>query len=349
MNTRPPADATAVEPFVRLAMECVHRPYPYHLVRVMSSDSDAQPPHQANPAFYGCFDWHSAVHGHWTLVRGIHLHPQAPWAQAARVALAKNLTQSNLAAEAEYLRAPGHEGFERPYGLAWLLQLASELREMAGDPDAGNWLEWLASLQAIAVERLANWLPMLSHPIRSGEHSQTAFALGLVIDSARAGSGDDRFHDLLVQRIGQLYLRDRDAPLAYEPSGHDFLSPALAEADLVRRIIAPREFSQWLMTFLPQIPADGSTEWLGPVRAADPADGKLSHLDGLNLSRAWMLEGIASALPAGDVRHASLSATARLHAETGLAAIRTVHYAGAHWLGSFAMYLLTRRGMAFPA
>jgi hypothetical protein len=339
-----PAD---LEPFVRLALDCVRRPYPYHMVHVVNSDADVRPPRELNPAFYGCFDWHSAVHGHWTLVRAIHLFPGAPWANEARGVLRQNLTEANLKTEADYFGAAGHEGFERPYGLAWLLQLAAELREMRemrDDPDARGWSRSLEPLESIAVKRFGSWLPKLSQPIRAGEHSQTAFAMGLALDWARSRH-DATFESLLVARATDFYAADTDAPLRYEPSGHDFLSPAIAEADLMRRVLSRDEFAPWLYGFLPRVATDGSTGWLAPVRSSDPADGKLSHLDGLNLSRAWMLEGIASALDESDARRASLIATADVHARAGLEAIQAAHYAGAHWLGSFAVYLLTHRGV----
>ena len=334
-----------IEPYVRLALDGVRRPYPYHMVHVVNADADVRPPRETNPAFYGCFDWHSAVHGHWTLVRALHLFPGAPWANEVREALRQNLTQRNLETEADYFRAPGREGFERPYGLAWLLQLVAELREFE-DADARVWQGRIEPLERIAIDRFMTWLPKLTHPIRGGEHSQTAFAMGLAIDYARRWDRDRAFIDLLVRRAGEFYLSDVAAPLRYEPSGHDFLSPALAEADLLRRVLTLHEFAgSWLERFLPQIPRDGSGDWLRPATSPDRRDGKLSHLDGLSLSRAWMLEGIAHALPPGDARRASLLSCADVHARAGLGAIEAAHYAGAHWLGSFAVYLLTRRGI----
>jgi hypothetical protein len=271
------------------------------------------------------------------------LFPEAPWAEEARSALRHNLTESNLARESEYLRAPGREGFERPYGLAWLLQLAAELREL-DDPDARNWLMWIKPLETIAIERLVLWLRRLGHPIRSGEHSQTAFAMGLAIDWARIAHDEDSTR-VLIARSHDFHELDRDAPLSYEPSGHDFLSPALAAADLMRRVMQPDLFASWLGMFLPSIPTDGSEEWIKPVRCPDPSDGKLSHLDGLNLSRAWMLEDVASALSESDPRWPALLTCAKRHTDAGLGAISGAHYAGAHRLGSFAVYLLTRRGL----
>ena len=343
MTRDQPVYAATIEPFARLALACVRRPYPYHLVHVVNGEADVRPPRKLTPAFYGCFDWHSAVHGHWTLARAIHLFPGAPWAGEAREVLRENLTQRNLETEAEYFRAPGREGFERPYGLAWLLQLCAELREF-DNPDARDWARWLAPLESIAVERFGAWLPKLTHPIRAGEHSQTAFAMGLALDWARRVR-DRAFEALLVSRATSFYASDVGGPIAYEPSGHDFLSPCVAEADLMRRVLPVDEFRAWLYAFLPGIPADGSSDWLRPATSPDRADGKLSHLDGLSLSRAWMLEGIAHALPAEDARRPALLACAEAHARAGLCAIEAAQYAGAHWLGSFAVYLLTRRGI----
>jgi hypothetical protein len=327
--------------FVNLALACVHREYPYHMVHLVNSPADVRAPRELNPAFYGCFDWHSAMHTHWLLVRCVRFFPEAPWARTARDALARTLTEETLAKEVEYFRAPHREGFERPYGLAWVLQLATELRGFEPPELSG----WLHQLEQIAVERMSSWLPKLPHPIRSGEHSQTAFSMGLSLDYARAVE-DTRFEQLLVERAIDFYGADVAAPLAYEPSAHDFLSPAIAEADLMRRVLAAGEFSSWLSQFLPQIPWDASTGWLLAVQSTDPADGKLSHLSGLNLTRAWMLDGIAAALPEDDLRSASLLAARDSHAAAGLGAISAVHFSGAHWLGSFAVYLLTHRGIS---
>jgi hypothetical protein len=269
--------------------------------------------------------------------------PKAAYVPRARAALARSLTPANIAGEVAYQKAEGHAGFERPYGLAWLLQLAAELREWK-DEDARRWSGALTPLETVAVERITAWLPKLSRPVRSGEHSQTAFALGLMLDWARI-AGTREFEALLRSRIAGYYLSDRDAPLAYEPSGEDFLSPSLAEADLLRRILMPVEFGTWLKQFLPVIPPDGSDGWLKPGVVTDPTDGKLVHLDGLNLSRAWMLEGIAQGLPEKDVRVRSLRAAAAVHRSAGLDGITGEHYEGGHWLGTFAVYLVTSRGL----
>ena len=316
---------TDAERFARLAFECVQREYPNKIAHVLNSDFDALPPRRLTPAFYGCYDWHSAVHGHWLLARLSRLFPDSGFAADARVALARNITPQTIAGEVAYFNGEGRAAFERPYGMAWLLALSAELRR--SDPALAEILEPLT--QAV-VARFEQWLPKLMRPVRSGEHSNTAFALALAMD---ASAGE--FRSFLESRARDFYLADRDVPVAYEPSGEDFLSPSLAEADLMRRVLAPPDFADWLAAFLPRF------ESFAPVLSADPSDPKFSHLDGLNLSRAWMLEGIAGGLPQDDSRKAALLAMAESHREAGLAAVTGEHYVGTHWLGTFAVYLLT--------
>jgi len=347
-------DAAAAQRFAGLALACVHKEYPNKISHSMLSDTDVAPPRKLTPAFYGCYDWHSSVHGHWLLVRLLRTFPNAPFAATARTALGESLTSANLAQEAAYLNAEGRASFERPYGLAWLLALGQELREwekssLADDDSSPDPLpEQLAAnlrpLEQAAAGRLKTWLPKLSYPVRSGEHSQTAFAMGLMIDYARA-SDDRAFLDLLLRKARDYYQKDENCPLAYEPSGEDFLSPCLAEADVMRRVLTAGDFAGWLRGFMPQLPTDGASPWLQPAMVTDPSDPKLAHLDGLNLSRAWMLEGIASGLPAGDPRLPALRASAAAHREAGLASVTGAHYEGGHWLGSFAVYLTTGRGL----
>ncbi len=292
--------------FARLALNCVTREYPNKIAHVLNSDLDARPPRMLTPCFYGCFDWKSAVHGHWLLARLLRLFPQAEWAAEARSVLMHNLSADRLAGEADYLRE--RPGFERPYGLAWLLALD---------------LEWpVPELAVIAVEHLSSWFPKLRHPDRSGQHANTAFAMALMLDWSRAAR-DRTFEASLVKRARDFYLADRNAPVTWEPSGEDFLSPALAEADLMRRVLTPAEFPDWLSAFLPDVSS------LRPVQSADRSDGKLAHADGLNLSRAWMLRALG------------YTQLAEEHAVAGLAASTGEHYEGGHWLGTFAVYLLT--------
>jgi len=337
-------DAASAERFAQLAIDCVHREYPNKLSHVLNDDGDAQPPRDLTPAFYGCYDWHSAVHGHWLLARLARTFPDAGFAQEARVALDRNLTAESITAEVRYLQGPGRVSFERPYGLAWLLALAAELREWEEDPQAQWWAFTLGPLEREVAERLSDWLPKLSHPIRVGEHSQTAFAFGLIVDWARIAN-ETAMEELFTNKIRAFYLGDRDCPLGYEPSGQDFLSPCLAEADLIRRILQPIQFAAWLGAFLPGIPMDNSDTWLDPAVVTDPGDPKLAHLDGLNLSRAWMLEGIAAGLPPEDPRQASIRVVAERHRRAGMRSVTGQYYEGGHWLGSFATYLATGRGL----
>jgi len=334
--------------FAARALDAIQREYPSHIVHLLRGDDDARPPRELTPVFFGSFDWHSAVHGHWCLARCLRSGLQGDVADRAAAALDHSLESAKLAREAHYVAGPGREGFERPYGLAWVLQLAAELREWAS-PRAFGWHDALRPLERVAIERLSAWLPRLRWPIRSGEHSQSAFALGLALDWAQV-AGDLVARDLIVSRARELYRTDVDAPVAYEPSGHDFLSPVLAEADLMRRVLEPTEFAAWFERFLPRLDQEPARRWLMPVATPDRADGKLAHLDGLNLSRAWMLEGIARALPRAHRDVAELDAACARHREAGLAAaLETQHYAGTHWLGSFAVYLLTHRGLERPA
>lgn len=343
------AQASAIADMV---LACIHREFPSHMSHLMRSADDARPPRELTPAFYGSFDWHSSVHGHWCLIRLARRCPGAPWRARALAAVGESLTPERLNGELAYLEGEGRQGFERPYGLAWLLQLCAELREWASETQtadreaaaARGWLAALAGLEALAAERMLALLPRLPWPVRGGEHSQTAFALGLVLDWARAAGRDD-VRTLVSLRAEAYYGGDRAAPVAYEPSGHDFLSPALGEADLMRRVRVGSSYADWLAGFLPDPAGPVARAWLTPVVSPDRSDGKLSHLDGLNLSRAWMLEGIAAALPGSHHWHEPLTLAAQEHAAVGLASVPAEHYSGMHWLGSFAVYLLTGRGL----
>lgn len=332
--------AAQTEHFASLPLACVGKEFPNIIHHVMDSAADVDQPSRLTPAFYGCYDWHSSVHGHWLLVRLLRLHPEAGFAKAARTALAQNLTEARLLQEAAYMAHPARAGFERPYGHAWLLQLVSEL-EQWDDPDARQWREHLRPLEQVTVRRLGEWLPKLRYPIRGGEHYQTAFAFGLIHDYA-VQSGNTELRQSLHEAGQRFYARDRNCPLDYEPSGHDFLSACLAEADFMRRLLPPKAFADWLREFLPQI---GQRNWLPLAEVSDRADGKLAHIDGLLLSRAWMLEGIAAGLPTDDPRRSGLLSDAQTQGRAGLVAVNDEHYAGSHWLASFAVYWLSARGL----
>ena len=335
-------DVATADRLANLALACVHREYPSKIGHTLSSDKDVLPPRELTPAFYGCYDWHSSVHGHWMLARLARTYPEAPLAAKAKQALRQSLSAENLQAEAKYLNGEGRASFERPYGLAWLLQLSAELQEW-NDADARQWAAAIKPLEEAAVARLEEWLKKLTFPVRSGEHSNTAFGLGLALDYARQRE-NAQLKALVESKARQFYGKDRACPFAYEPSGEDFLSPCLAEADVMRRVLSRAEFAKWLDEFIPGL-ARAPGDWLRPAVVADPTDGKLAHLDGLNLSRAWMLYGIVSALPESDPKVKVLRATAEEHSRDGLKSVTGEHYEGGHWLGSFAVYLLTARGI----
>ena len=336
-------DVTAAARFANLALKCLHSEYPNHISHTMDSDADALPPHVLTPAFYGCLDWHSDVHGHWLLVRLLRLYPQAPFAAAARAEVARSFSPDNIAGELKYLQQADRASFERPYGLAWMLQLCAELRAWQ-DPQAQQWLATLQPLEAETARRLASWLPKLHYAIRVGEHDQTAFSFGLIWDWAVV-SGNTQMRQLLQDAAQRFYAKDRNCPLSYEPSGEDFLSPCLAEADFMRRVLGQKAFGSWLSGFLPGIPTSAAAIWLQPGVVTDRSDPKLAHIDGLNLSRAWMLEGIAHGLAHNDRRVPALLRTAERHAQVALPAVTGEHYEGGHWLGTFAVYLTSQAGL----
>lgn len=326
-------------PFTELALDCVDREYPNKIAHTMQGDADLAPPRELHPAFFGCFDWHSAVHGHWLLAAA--LFSDEAGVDRARIAevFDRHFTPQAIAAEVAYLDAEGRAAWERPYGLAWLLQLAAELRRH-DDADARRWAAALRPLEDACADRFLEWLPKLTYPIRTGEHSQTAFALGMALDYARTAGRKDLA--LLIEAKAREFHRDETgATLAFEPSGQDFLSPVLGVADLMTRVLPPEAYARWLQDYLPEIPSRGGAAWLPVAVVSDRADGKLAHLDGLNLSRAWMLRRMADALPRRDGRRAALAAAAAAHAHDALASLTGEHYEGGHWLGSFAAYLMT--------
>lgn len=321
--------------FAQLALGCIQRELPNHIQHLISGPDDVRGPRALHPAFYGCLDWHSAVHGHWMLVRLLRTRPALPEGAAIRAALDANLTAAHLAAEAAYFTGPDRQSFERPYGWAWLLQLAAELH-VWDDADARRWSAHLQPLTELIVARYLAFFPKQTYPVRAGVHANTAFGLALALDYART-VGHTALEALIVERANDYYGADRDAPAAWEPSGEDFLSPTLIEADLMRRVLPRDAFTPWLHALLPRgLPA----ALREPAIVSDRSDGKLAHLDGLNLSRAWCLRAVANALPADDPLRGKLSAAADLHAAAGLANVATGDYMGEHWLASFAVYLL---------
>jgi hypothetical protein len=292
-------------------------------------------PRELHPAFFGCLDWHSSVHGHWTLARLLRLFPALSSAARIRGALDGSLTKGNIAVELAYFQAPGRGSFERPYGWGWLLALASELR--AGrDPCARRWSLAIRPLEEFIAEGFCDYLARLPYPVRTGVHSNTAFALSLALDYAHAAA-HRRLEAVIVSRSRAFFSADTNAPVDWEPGGEDFLSSSLTEADLMSRVLPAAEFQRWLVRFLPRLAGGEPSALMRPPRVYDRRDPKQVHLDGLCLSRAWAFHRIASAMPHCD----KVRAAAERHARAGLARVSSGDYAGEHWLASFAVYLFT--------
>jgi len=289
-----------------------------------------------HPAFYGCFDWHSSVHGHWMLVKLLKTFPALKDWEMIRGKLAENISAENILAEVKYFKRGEEKSFERTYGWAWLLKLAEELHTY-DDPWARDIEKNLQPLTDLVVQRHLEFLPKLNYPIRVGEHSNTAFGLAFAWDYAKA-TGNRELKDLIEKRARDFYLHDWGCPLGWEPSGFDFLSPCLEEADIMRRVLPKKEFASWLKKFLPQLA--GKKFSLAPGLVSDRKDGKLVHLDGLNFSRAWCLYGIGAERES--YRH--LRKIADQHMRHSLASVTADSYEGGHWLASFAVYALSVAG-----
>jgi hypothetical protein len=331
--------STKASHFAGLALKCVAKEYPNKLDHTMNDESEVQSPRTLHPSFYGCFDWHSSVHGHWMLVRLLRLFPDLPEASRIRAALNQNLTAANIKAEVAYLDRANRQSFERTYGWAWLLKLAQELSSWE-DPDGKMWSRNLQPLADAMVVRYKRFLPRQTYPIRTGVHPNTAFGLAFALDYARAAR-DSELEALIVERSKTYFLSDVSYPSAWEPGGEDFFSPGLMEADLMLRVLKPLEFRRWFRRFLPGIVKGQPKSLLEPATVADRNDPKIVHLDGLNLTRAWCMRHIASAFPARDPAHGVLSRAAAAHARDALAHVASGDYVGEHWLASFAVYMLT--------
>lgn len=322
----------------QLPLKCLRREYPNKLDHTMNDGGEVKGPRALHPAFYGCYDWHSSVHGHWMLVRLLKSFPQMPEAQTIRAALRENLTAENLQGEVAYLNQPNRQSFERTYGWAWLLKLAEELHEW-NDADGRRWAANLKPLADALVARYLKFLPKQTYPIRTGVHPNTAFGLAFALDYART-VGNQHLLTLITERSRTYYGKDANYPAAWEPGGEDFFSPGLMEAELMRRVMKPAEFKTWFHHFLPGIEKGEPQSLLMPATVADRSDPKIVHLDGLNLSRAWCLRHIAAALPANDPARRVLINSANRHGKDALANVASGDYAGEHWLASFAVYLL---------
>jgi hypothetical protein len=325
--------------FARLALKCVRKEYPNKPDHTINDANDVRNPRDMHPAFYGCYDWHSSVHGHWMLVHLLRLFPALPEAREIRSALDANLTNGNLKNEMSYLMTGNRASFERTYGWAWLLKLAEELHEW-NDPDGQRWSRNLHGLAEVFAAKYLAFLPKQTYPIRTGVHPNTAFGLAFALDYARAVS-NTKLATLIVERSRTYYGHDVNYPGSWEPGGEDFFSPALMEADLMRRVMNQREFARWFQRFLPGIARGAPKELLQPAIVTDRSDPKLVHLDGLNLSRAWCMRSIASALPRNDPGRRVLARSAAAHAKAALEHVASGNYEGEHWLATFAVYLLT--------
>jgi hypothetical protein len=325
--------------FARLALKGIRKEYPNKPGDVLNGAADVKAPRAVHPAFYGCYDWHSAVHGHWMLVRLLRKFADLPERQTIRAALAENLTAKNLQTEADYFNQPNRGSFERTYGWAWLLKLAEELHAW-DDADGKEWSKNITPLADALIARYLAFLPKQTYPIRSGVHPNTAFGLAFALDYARAVD-----HQALRERIEErsraYYAKDVEIPAKWEPDGADFFSPSLMEADLMRRVLPPAEFQPWLKRFLPNLAKGEPKNLFEPATVTDRSDPQLVHLDGLNLSRAWCMRSIAAALPKDDPARKILADAAARHAEAALKHVASGDYAGEHWLASFAVYMLS--------
>lgn len=319
--------------FARIALGHVTRPWPYKLDQVLTGEDDLAAPRHLHPIFFGSFDWHSCVHGYWLLAAVRRRFPDHPVAAEINARFAEAFTEAAVEGERAFLRRPSARGFERPYGWAWLLKLQAELIALGG-PWAGR----LAPLAADFADRFRAHLPLAAYPVRTGVHSSTAFALALALDYAQA-AGDADLEALLREKALAWYGQDRDCQ-AWEPSGEDFLSPALMEAECLRRLLPPAEFQAWFAAFLPRAAAGEPASLFTPARVSDRSDGKIAHLDGLNLSRAWCWRSLAAALGPDDPVAGVARAAADVHLDASLSHVAG-DYMGEHWLASFALLALT--------
>jgi hypothetical protein len=314
----------------------IEREYPNDLRHVMTGPDDRPRPRDLHPAFYGSFDWHSCVEMHWMLVRLLREAPNAVPQDELRAGLDAHLTPPALAAEAEYVAA--HPGWQRPYGWGWALALAHELATW-DDPDGARWSAAIRPLAGTLAGHLLRWLPKADFPVRHGVHPNSAFALSRAFGYAR--HADPGLEAAITDAAYRWFVDDFDYPADYEPSGADFLSPALTEAELMSRVLGPVEFAEWLDRFLPGLGDARPATLFAPVDVSDPADGQIAHLHGLNLSRAWCWRRVADALPRSDPRVPVLVSAASRHEHASLEQAVGSHYAVEHWLAAYAVLLLT--------
>lgn len=322
--------------FASLALNHLTREFPNKLMHAMSSAADAQTPRQLHPIFYGSYDWHSCVHGYWLLLRLLNKFPDLPQAGKIIAMVDEHFTAENVAGEMAYLQQPQHAGFERPYGWAWFLALTQQLHEMAL-PQAAVWAKNFAPMTRFFEESFTAFLPKATYPLRVGSHFNTAFALALTLDYARCVKHES-LSELIKETALRWHLDDKNCQ-AWEPGGDEFLSPSLMEAELMRRVLPGEEFVTWFGHFLPDLAQGQPATLFTPATVTDRSDGKIGHLDGLNLSRAWCQRSLASALPAGDPRATCLRHAAHAHLHSALEHLDS-DYMGEHWLATFALLAL---------
>ncbi len=328
-------DKTQAYRLSNMALHCMQQEYPYKLGQVVGSDADLLSPRDLHPAFYGCFDWHSAVHGHWLLVRILKEYPDLQNRDTILSKLQQNINSKNIVGELAYFNRSTEKSFERTYGWAWLLKLAEELHTW-DHPQAQEMESALEPLIKFIENKYLDFLPRLGYPIRVGEHSNTAFGLTFAYDYAVTLQRTD-LKKTIEEKARKFYINDTNCPITWEPSGFDFLSPCLEEIDIMRRVLPAEEFKPWLSHFLPQL-IDPSFAW-DVAKVTDRSDGKLVHLDGANFSRAWTLYGLVSQYP----EYTHLEQIADKHVSHSIGLIDDGEYSGTHWLGSFAVYALTQK------
>ncbi len=335
-----PARAAA---YARVALANIVREFPTVVRHVMTAPDDLpRRPRENTPVFYGSYDWHSCVEMHWLLVRLLRQAGEAVPQAEIRAALDRQFTVDALAAEARFFAYPANRATERPYGWGWLLLLTHETATW-DDPDARRWASRLAPLAATLAAAFLEWLPKATYPVRHGMHANSAFAFSLALPyaTAQAQTGDTALLEAITSVAHRWYDADADYPGRWEPSGTDFLSPALVEAELMARLLEPDAFAPWLDAFLPGL-ADGEPAPLfTPVEVSDSSDGQIAHLHGLNLSRAWCWRRLSAALPAGDPRVPHMRAAARRHADAATPHVLGDDYMVEHWLAAYAVLLLT--------
>lgn len=334
IKTFPAPDFTLDEAnkLIELPLHCVTTPYPYKPGETLESKADLVEPVAVHPIFYGCFDWHSAVHGYWSMVTLLQQFPEMDRADEVRNILKEKITAENVAIEVAFFKKPINKSFERTYGWAWLLKLSETLHKW-DDPLARELEQNLKPLADIMVLRYKEFLPKLNYPIRVGEHANTAFGLSMAYDYAET-IGDTELKLLIENRARDFYFKDENCPIEWEPGGYDFLSPCLEEIDIMRRVLSTEEFENWLDAFLPELAEVTYHLTVGEV--SDRTDGKLVHLDGLNFSRAWVFYGLAKQFP----KYEHLENLANEHLAYSYPNLVGDSYEGGHWLGSFAIYAL---------